>query len=136
MVASARAQAAGNQEFADFSTYLGLGTYEPQIQALNLLRIDPDLKGFEGGFPFNLTDGNRHYGILIPYHNGVEFFGKVVKINLREMSNASICEKSYVLERMGPNGKSIFTGTAQPKDACVHVIDLTTLNKYYYYEFI
>lgn len=128
MVASARAQAAGNQEFADFSTYLGLGTYEPQVQALNLLKIDPDLKGFEGGFPFNLTEGNRHYGILIPYHNGVQYFGKVVKINLREMSNASVCEKSYVLERMGPNGKSIFTGTAQPSTACVHVIDLTTLN--------
>jgi hypothetical protein len=49
--ATARAQAAGNQEFADFFTELGIGTYRDQVKSLNLLLIDPDLQGFEGGFP-------------------------------------------------------------------------------------
>lgn len=48
--AAARAQAAGSQEFADFTTELGIGTYETQIQALRLTDLDPDLTGFEGGF--------------------------------------------------------------------------------------
>lgn len=51
VAATARAQPAGDQEFADFNTNLGVGTYSTQIQALNLLHIDPDLTGFEGGFP-------------------------------------------------------------------------------------
>ncbi len=54
MVASARAQAAGSQEFADFSTYLGLGTYDTQIQGVHLPSIHKDLNGFEGGFPCKL----------------------------------------------------------------------------------
>ncbi|RYH14860.1 hypothetical protein EON65_32820 [archaeon] len=52
---SARAQAAGSQEFADFFTSLGIGTYSNQIQALNLLAIDRDLQGFEGGFPCKIS---------------------------------------------------------------------------------
>jgi hypothetical protein len=94
--AKARAQVAGGQEFADFNTYLGIGTYsgvdQEQIKALNLLLIDPDLQGFEGGFPgmpkrsvlvhiqpfivsplpfltVNTTSG-KHFGFLVPYHNG------------------------------------------------------------------
>jgi hypothetical protein len=57
--AKARAQVAGGQEFADFNTYLGIGTYsgvdQAQIAALNLLLIDPELQGFEGGFPGKLS---------------------------------------------------------------------------------
>jgi len=52
--ATARAQSASGQEFADFFSDLGYGTYpatpNPQIKALNLVQIDPDLQGFEGGF--------------------------------------------------------------------------------------
>lgn len=56
--ATARAQSASGQEFADFFSNLGYGTYKsdpdqtdyPQIKALNLVDIDPDLQGFEGGF--------------------------------------------------------------------------------------
>lgn len=55
--ATARAQTSGGQEFADYFTNLGVGTYAsnvnaqyPQIKALNLLSIDSDLQGFEGGF--------------------------------------------------------------------------------------
>lgn len=66
---SARAQAAGSQEFSDFFTNLGIGTYATQIQALPLLGIDADLQGFEGGFAFNTSSG-EHFGLLIPYHNG------------------------------------------------------------------
>lgn len=51
IAATARAQVAGGQEFADFFTNLGIGTYDTQIQAINLLELDPDLTGFEGGFP-------------------------------------------------------------------------------------
>lgn len=51
MVATARAQVAGGQEFADFFTNLSIGTYDKQVSALDLLDIDPELQGFEGGFP-------------------------------------------------------------------------------------
>lgn len=58
MAATARAQVAGGQEFADFNTTLGIGTYLNQVAALNLTKIDTDLTGFEGGFP----------GTLMPLH--------------------------------------------------------------------
>lgn len=48
--AAARAQLAGGQEFADFNTTLGIGTYADQLRLLHLPTIDPDLIGFEGGF--------------------------------------------------------------------------------------
>lgn len=51
VAAVARAQVAGGQEFADFFSELGKGTYIDQVDALNLLSLDPDLQGFEGGFP-------------------------------------------------------------------------------------
>ena len=50
MKAKARAQTAGGQEFADFYSHLGYGTYANQTHALHLPDIDPDLNGFEGGF--------------------------------------------------------------------------------------
>ena len=51
IAATARAQVAGGQEFADFFTNLGIGPYGTQLTALDLLAFDPDLQGFEGGFP-------------------------------------------------------------------------------------
>lgn len=51
MVATARAQVAGGQEFSDFFTNLSIGTYDKQVNALDLLEIDEELQGFEGGFP-------------------------------------------------------------------------------------
>ena len=50
MSAAARAQLAGGQEFADFATDLGIGTYSDQLRLLHLPTIDKDLNGFEGGF--------------------------------------------------------------------------------------
>lgn len=70
MKAKARAQAAGAQEFADFTNgNLRIGTYPSQVQRLHLPSILPGLTGFEGGFPMNTTDG-RQFGVLVPYHNG------------------------------------------------------------------
>lgn len=51
-VATARATT-GSQEFADFFNSNGIGTYLSQIRALQLTQLDPDLTGFEGGFPSN-----------------------------------------------------------------------------------
>lgn len=50
MAAAARAQAAGGQEFAYFSSYLGVGTYPGQLAHIHLPDLDPDLNGFEGGY--------------------------------------------------------------------------------------
>lgn len=54
IAAQARAQVAGGQEFANFSSRLGIGTYDVQVAALDLVSLDPDLTGFEGGFPGEL----------------------------------------------------------------------------------
>mmetsp|Transcript_7911 Transcript_7911/g.13110 ORF Transcript_7911/g.13110 Transcript_7911/m.13110 type:complete len:630 (+) Transcript_7911:171-2060(+) len=123
--ATARAQVAGGQEFADFFTNLGIGTYPTQIQALDLTALDPDLMGFEGGFPVNTSD-NRHYGILIPFHNGEDFFGKVVRVDLQAMANASICAKSYYMERLDADGNLEINSTANASSACIHVMDLAS----------
>jgi hypothetical protein len=55
----ARAQTAGGQEFANFFTELGKGTYDGQVRPLNLTILDPDLVGFEGGFPGMLVEYRR-----------------------------------------------------------------------------
>ena len=55
IAAQARAQVAGGQEFANFSSRLGIGTYDVQVAALDLVSLDPDLTGFEGGFPGEQT---------------------------------------------------------------------------------
>jgi len=141
MVAKARAQVAGGQEFADFNTYLGVGLYQDQTVALPLNKLDPDLVGFEGGFSVNCTDGN-HYGILVPFHNGKKFVGKVVRVNLLNMgnhnSNISHCMNSYRLESYGKNHNAYANGSswdgrkhpaASAKTACIFVIDLATINQ-------
>jgi len=63
IAAQARAQVAGGQEFANFSSNLGIGTYDVQVAALDLVSLDPDLTGFEGGFPGEFTSF-PHYCIL------------------------------------------------------------------------
>ena len=50
-----RAQAAGGQEFANFTSELGVGTYENQARPLVLPEIDDDLSGFEGAIAANST---------------------------------------------------------------------------------
>ena len=50
--AAERAQASSGQEFADFNTSLGVGTYYNQVIGLHLKSVcnDDALTGFEGGF--------------------------------------------------------------------------------------
>jgi hypothetical protein len=125
-----RAQGTGTQEqeLADYFSVRGVGPYQDQSYPLRLTDIDPDLKGFEGGFSVNTTDG-RHFGVIIPYHNGRKFFGKVVKIDLFAMiENVTLCNEMYVIETM-INGTVNTTGTANISSACVHVIDVSSLHE-------
>jgi hypothetical protein len=104
-----RAQAEA-PDFANFQTRLGQGPYDDQLHVLDLAKLDPDLKGFVGGFaavsavadlvnptskqpPFETPDGNRplyspnvtgafaNFGYLVPNFNGRPF-GKLVRVNL------------------------------------------------------
>lgn len=138
MKAQARAQTAGGQEFADFFQPLGVGTYGDQIRALKLNDFDNDLVGFEGGFAINCTN-KTHYGILVPYHNGKRFFGKVVRVNLIGMEDIEKCGESYRMESLNPDGSIRVSGRYDNEtdyyypiptreNACVFVIDLTTLH--------
>jgi hypothetical protein len=122
-----RAVAASRQEFADFSTPLGVGTYLQQVIALPLNRLDPDLAGFVGGFAVNTSDGNQ-YGILVPNHNGIKFTGKVVRVNLKTMDNITQCMMNYRMESMSSDETVVVTGTSNAKDACIFVLDLTSLH--------
>jgi hypothetical protein len=136
----ARAQSAGTQEFADFYTDLGIGLYLGQTDEIDLPSIDADLNGFEGGFPVNVT-GDRHYGILVPFHNGIKFHGKVVRIDLQLMAAATMtdCLSKVRSERWdSETGTVIATGqqlvngsfnpAAPPDVACITILDLTTLH--------
>ena len=135
--ASARAQVAGSQEFADFFNELGYGPYDAQLQVLNLKGIDPGLNGFEGGFSYNITNFGAQwanltntpeqkfvggqYGILVPYHDGTQFSGKVVRIDLNQMGvyssedvgepdHRTACELSFRMESYDANGNLVVTG--------------------------
>lgn len=77
----------------------------------------------------NGTMRTKYYGILIPFHNGNEFFGKVVRVDLQAMGNISACSESYMFESLMPNGTVNITGTVTNRDeACVFVMDLKTLH--------
>lgn len=125
MAAAARAQVSGKQEFADFNTYLGYGPYSSQLTALHLPSIDPDLLGFEGGFPANVSGGQ--FGFLVPYHNNKRFFGKVVRINLLDMENTTICISNVRSEKLEADGTVTVTGVAL-QDACVAILDLESIH--------
>lgn len=127
MSAAARAQAAGGQEFADFYTASGVGTYQGQLYPLPLSKLDPDLTGFEGGFSVNCS-ATQHYGILVPFHNGMHFSGKVVRVDLQKMSNISYCKSHYRTEALDANGNLVATGPKRGDDPCVFVLDLASLH--------
>jgi len=129
MKAAARAQVAGGQEFADFNTDLGVGTYLNQIIPMRLLDMHPDLTGFEGGFTVNCTKNTRHFGILVPFHNGAKFVGKVVKIDIGiKMDNVAACMANYRMETFVAGTGIVVTGPGTVADACVHILDLTSLH--------
>jgi hypothetical protein len=128
--ASARAQVAGSQEFADFFNKLGIGPYDVQLNTLKLTDLDPDLNGFEGGFAYNVTNGGSgHYGILVPYNTGARFYGKVVRVDLQRMSDLEDCVNSYRQEAYDANFNLVVTGSAtipSAVDACILVLDVQT----------
>lgn len=97
-------------DFANFQTRLGLGAYDDQLHVLDLASLDPDLKGFVGGFAAvsavanlinpgaatdpvvtpegpiplfasNVTGAFANFGYLVPHFNGRPF-GKLVRVNL------------------------------------------------------
>jgi hypothetical protein len=128
-VAAARPQSSTTQEFADFFAELGIGTYSSQVSPLKLTDIDSELLGFEGGFPYNVS--GKHYGLLIPFHNGKKFFGKVVRIDLKDgMQNVTKCAENFVIERYDAiTGKIVYSGPGNPhsNSTCVHVLDLQSM---------
>lgn len=122
-----RALAQSRQDFANFTAPLGVGTYISQIAALNLQELDPELTGFSGGFAANTSDG-RFFGLLVPHHNGQKFSGKVVRIDLKAMGNVSECSAKYRMESFDSKGNLNVTGKSDSSDACIFVIDLTTIH--------
>lgn len=127
IVAKARAQATTNQEFADYFTGYKAGTYNHQVDSLHLPTLDSDLIGFEGGYAINVSSGQ--FGVLVPYHNGKDFFGKVIRIDLFKMgANSASCMLSYSFESIDAYGNLLKTGTSETKDACITVLDLTSIN--------
>ena len=127
--AAARAQVAGGQEFADFYTDLGVGTYEGQIIPMRLPDLMPDLTGFEGGYSVNCTNG-KHYGILVPNHNGSMFTGVVARVDLQAMDAELTCQDNWRHEASDGAGGVIVSGNASSTadNACVHTLDLTSLH--------
>lgn len=56
-------------------------------QVLDLTMVDPDLRGFSGGFSAG------HWGFLVPFKNREAedaFFGKMVRFDLRTFDLASV----------------------------------------------
>jgi hypothetical protein len=76
-------------DFANFQSYESQGAYDNQLHMLDLTELDPDLKGFQGGFSAigrstDDVDGAQtytNYAYLVPYFNG-RHFGKLVRLNL------------------------------------------------------
>lgn len=130
MKATARAQSAGGQEYSDFFSDLGIGTYPSQVVPLKLTDIVPGLTGFEGGFAVNMTNG-KHYGVLVPYHNGVDFHGRVVRVDLQRLrrdedgGDAAACAQSVRIEAIDKNG-TLRTFGETTENACVTILDLGT----------
>jgi len=134
--AAARAQSAGSQEFANFYTPGGIGTYpktdkmDAQVLWYDLPNeLDKDLDGFEGGYLIQ-TD-TKFYGVLIPFHNGRYFHGKVVIVNLVDMEDKETCLTKMRFERWNRDSQSVelYDGQDTPlSDACIVVLDLASLH--------
>lgn len=60
------------------------------MKVLDLTEVDPDLRGFTGGFAAG------HWGFLVPFKNKEtqgEFSGKMVRFDLRTFDHASVTVK-------------------------------------------
>lgn len=122
-----RAQKPKGQEFAEYYSYLGKGPYKNQLTLLPLLETDPDLTGFEGGYFINSSSHN--YAVLVPHHNGRNFSGKVVLIDLNVMlDNSTLCAEQVHREYFNlSTGKIIYSGP-NVSTACITVLDLSALH--------
>ncbi|CAN0542834.1 unnamed protein product, partial [Ectocarpus sp. 8 AP-2014] len=57
------------------------------VKVLDLTEVDPDLRGFTGGFAAG------HWGFLVPFKNKEadgEFSGKMVRFDLRTFDHADV----------------------------------------------
>lgn len=133
VAAAARAQSAGSQEFANFYSPLGVGTYPEQVQKISLPDLYFELDGFEGGFSSEV-DGT-HYGVLIPHHNGMRFHGLVVRVNLMRMIDEVWCTNRTRFERWDRDLGQAVTVSHDGRDydepvesACITILDLESLH--------
>ncbi|CAN0143713.1 unnamed protein product [Ectocarpus sp. 6 AP-2014] len=66
------------------------------VQVLDLTEVDPDLRGFTGGFAAG------HWGFLVPFKNKEadgEFSGKMVRFDLRTFDHASVTVRNPLAVR-------------------------------------
>jgi len=73
--------------------------------------------------------GGKHYGILIPHHNGNYFFGKVVRVDLKLMENTTYCKYHYRYEYYDTDSSSIKSTGVSKSQACIFVLDLASVNE-------
>ncbi len=73
--------------------------------------------------------GGKHYGILIPHHNGEYFFGKVVRVDLQLMENTTYCKNHYRYEYYDKASSSIKSTGVSKSEACIFVLDLASVNE-------
>ena len=128
--AAARAQSAGAQEFANYYSDQGIGTYPDQVLAINLpTEVLEPLGGFEGGL--SIVNNDRHWGILVPYHNRAAFHGYVVRVDLQQLEDKAACLSRMRFERWDRDSQSVvfINGQAEPiESACITVLDLASLH--------
>jgi hypothetical protein len=157
MESQARAQLAGGQEFADFNTTLGIGTYQEQLRLIHLPTIDPDLIGFEGGFSStpplpSLHDfsSSEHQQWLLwilgavsqrkghpplpllgpsPHQPLQDFFGKLVRVDLKQMEDPEDCMRRVRYEYYNNTlGPFHLERKGEMSSPCIIILDLTTLH--------
>ena len=80
-------------------------------------------------FTVNASNG-KFYGVLVPHHNGIDFFGKVVRVDLMKMvENSTACLNDWRHEYLDSNMRPHFHGSnATEAIPCVHVLDVQTIH--------
>lgn len=64
-----------------------------QVVIKRLKNLDPDLSGYQGGF--GALYGTLSYGFLVPFFNGKEHFGKVIRVNCGNFNNTGSIDDWY-----------------------------------------
>ena len=141
----------------DFSDYYSLSTTsldgiypyvatssrngEDQVIIKRLTNVDSELTGFQGGFA--ALYGNTSYGFMVPFFNGVDHVGKVVRITTGQfnvsMTDNWVLDQEFRLRRTTSGTKNSPIPPHDPmatyEDAngdtdfsAVDVLDLTTVD--------